>query len=262
MRAVPGLRGRGFVKTPETVCYEIFREVLRQAGQFEVQQLLVLAHPDVIERLLDEESAALGELEEFIGKPIRLQAEALYLRTSTTWCSCDLDPVWRLVAGTAAGCWCCVALLVTALRIALAYVPQNEQALRGWIERADADEARVLRLDARLRWFGPEVVLRDLQGARARRLADAVRDARGQRRARSVELLPHRTAGRGPRPHRRSRGSRSCGSPTAGSACSACASVRPTGRRSISTGCRPGAWSWRMRWSFSATSRPGVRRSS
>ena len=71
--------GRGFVKTPETVCYEIFREVLRQAGQFDFQQLMVLAHSDVIERLLDEESAALGELEVLVGKPIRLQTEALYL---------------------------------------------------------------------------------------------------------------------------------------------------------------------------------------
>ena len=71
--------GRGFVKTAETVCYEIFREILRQSGQFEFQQLLVLAHQDVIERLLDEESAALAELELVTGKPIRLQTEALYL---------------------------------------------------------------------------------------------------------------------------------------------------------------------------------------
>jgi len=76
----PACEGRGFVKTPETVCYEIFREVLRQAGQFESQQLMVLAHSDVIERLLDEESAALGELEVLVGKPIRLQTESLYLQ--------------------------------------------------------------------------------------------------------------------------------------------------------------------------------------
>jgi ribonuclease G len=75
----PACEGRGFVKTPETVCYEIFREVLRQAGQFDFQQLMVLAHSDVIERLLDEESAALGELEVLVGKPIRLQTESLYL---------------------------------------------------------------------------------------------------------------------------------------------------------------------------------------
>ena len=76
--ACPTCEGRGFVKTPETVCYEIFREILRQARQFEFQELMVLAHQDVIERLLDEESAALAELEVHTGKPIRLQTEALY----------------------------------------------------------------------------------------------------------------------------------------------------------------------------------------
>ena len=74
----PICEGRGFVKTAETVCYEVFREILRQARQFECQQLMVLAHQDVIERLLDEESSALGELELTTGKPIRLQTEALY----------------------------------------------------------------------------------------------------------------------------------------------------------------------------------------
>ena len=76
--ACPTCEGRGFVKTTETVCYEIFREILRQARQFNFQELMVLAHQDVIERLLDEESAALAELEVFTGKPIRLQTEALY----------------------------------------------------------------------------------------------------------------------------------------------------------------------------------------
>jgi ribonuclease G len=74
----PTCQARGFVKTPETVCYSIFREILRQHRQFEFQQLMVLAHQDVVEMLLDEESAALAELEVLTGKPIRLQTEALY----------------------------------------------------------------------------------------------------------------------------------------------------------------------------------------
>jgi ribonuclease G len=77
-RPCPTCEGRGFVKSAETIAYEIFREVLRQARQFEFQELVVLAHQDVIELLLDEESAALGELEIAAGKPIRLQTEALY----------------------------------------------------------------------------------------------------------------------------------------------------------------------------------------
>ena len=77
-QACPSCEGRGFVKTPETVCYEIFREIVRQHRQFDFQELLVLARPDVIERLLDEESASVAELEELTGKPIRLQSEAMY----------------------------------------------------------------------------------------------------------------------------------------------------------------------------------------
>jgi len=74
----PSCEGRGFVKTAESVCYEIFREILRQHAQFEFQELLVLARPRVIERMLDEESASVAELEELTGAPIRLQSESLY----------------------------------------------------------------------------------------------------------------------------------------------------------------------------------------
>ena len=74
----PTCSGRGSLKTAETTCYEIFREILRESRQFDVEQLLVLASQEVIERLLDEESQNLAELEQFIGKPIKLQAEALY----------------------------------------------------------------------------------------------------------------------------------------------------------------------------------------
>ena len=74
----PTCEGRGYVKSPETVCYEIFREILRQSRQFDFQELLVVAHQEVIEMMLDEESASLAELEENTAKPIRLQTEALY----------------------------------------------------------------------------------------------------------------------------------------------------------------------------------------
>lgn len=70
--------GRGSVKSPQTTCYEIFRELLRESRQFDIEQLLVLASQEVVDRLLDEESEHLAELEEFIGKPIKLQAEPLY----------------------------------------------------------------------------------------------------------------------------------------------------------------------------------------
>jgi ribonuclease G len=74
----PCCGGRGSLKTAETTCYEIFREILREARQFDVESLLVLASQEVVDRLLDEESATLAELGSFIGKNIRLQAESLY----------------------------------------------------------------------------------------------------------------------------------------------------------------------------------------
>ena len=71
-------QGRGYIKTATTVCYEIFREILREARQFDARELLVLASMDVTDLLLDEESDSLAELQEFIGVPIRFQAESLY----------------------------------------------------------------------------------------------------------------------------------------------------------------------------------------
>ena len=69
--------GRGSLKTTETVCYEIFREILREARIYdEAQQLLVMANQDVVDRLLDEEAASLAELETFIEIPVKLQVEA------------------------------------------------------------------------------------------------------------------------------------------------------------------------------------------
>jgi ribonuclease G len=74
----PTCEGRGFVKTAETVCNEIFREIVRQGRQVAGRELLILAHQDVIDRLLDEESEAMAELESVVGRVIRLQVEALY----------------------------------------------------------------------------------------------------------------------------------------------------------------------------------------
>ena len=70
--------GRGRVRSVETVCQDILRELLRQARQTGDRELLVLAHRDVVERLLGEGSDALAALEAAAGRPVRLQAETLY----------------------------------------------------------------------------------------------------------------------------------------------------------------------------------------
>lgn len=71
----PVCMGRGVLKTAETICYEIFREIMRDARAYEADKLLVLAAQGVIDRLLDEESANVADLQEFIGKSISLRVE-------------------------------------------------------------------------------------------------------------------------------------------------------------------------------------------
>lgn len=71
-------QGRGSIKSIETVCYEIFREILREVHQFDAQKLLVVASQSVVDRLLDEESNSVAELESFIGRPISFQVEQVY----------------------------------------------------------------------------------------------------------------------------------------------------------------------------------------
>jgi len=74
--ACPTCDGKGQVKTPRSVCYDILREILREARQFNPKEFRIIAAPAVVEMLLDEESQHLAGLSDFIGKPISLQAEA------------------------------------------------------------------------------------------------------------------------------------------------------------------------------------------
>ena len=74
----PTCDGRGTLKTAETICYEIFREILRAVRAYDGDGYLVLASDSVIDRLLDEESNNVADLEEFIGKAIRFQVEPIY----------------------------------------------------------------------------------------------------------------------------------------------------------------------------------------
>ncbi|HRK12116.1 MAG TPA: ribonuclease G [Thauera sp.] len=74
----PTCSGRGEVKTARTVAYEILRELLREARQFNAKEFRVLAAPNVIDLFLDEESQSLAMLSDFIGKKVSLHAEASY----------------------------------------------------------------------------------------------------------------------------------------------------------------------------------------
>jgi ribonuclease G len=75
--ACPTCKGKGHVKTARSVCYDILREILREARQFNPKEFRVIASASVVEMLLDEEGQHLAALSDFIGKPISLQAESV-----------------------------------------------------------------------------------------------------------------------------------------------------------------------------------------
>jgi ribonuclease G len=74
----PVCKGRGELKTPQTVCYQILRELLREARQFSAREFRILASQPVIDLFLDEESHSLALLSDFIGKSVSLQVETVY----------------------------------------------------------------------------------------------------------------------------------------------------------------------------------------
>ena len=74
----PVCEGRGELKTAQTVCYQILRELLREARQFDAREFRILASQQVIDLFLDEESQGLAMLSDFIGKPVSLQVESQY----------------------------------------------------------------------------------------------------------------------------------------------------------------------------------------
>ena len=74
----PLCAGRGAVKTARTVCYEILREILREARAFDAREFRVLGAQGVIDLLQEEESGSVAMLQDFIGKPISLQVEPGY----------------------------------------------------------------------------------------------------------------------------------------------------------------------------------------
>ncbi len=74
----PTCSGRGEIKTAQTVCYEVLREIMRSARQFDAKEFRILASQSVIDRFLDEESQGITMLEDFIKKPISLSVETSY----------------------------------------------------------------------------------------------------------------------------------------------------------------------------------------
>jgi len=75
MQTCPTCDGEGRIKSAQTICYEILREIARMAKQFAPKEFRILASPEVIERFLEEEASYLNALIDEIGKPITLTVE-------------------------------------------------------------------------------------------------------------------------------------------------------------------------------------------
>jgi ribonuclease G len=74
----PTCAGRGEVRTVHTVCYDILREIVREARAFNAREFRVIAAQPVIDLLLEDESASLAMLQDFIGRPVSVQVETSY----------------------------------------------------------------------------------------------------------------------------------------------------------------------------------------
>ncbi|HLR82789.1 MAG TPA: ribonuclease G [Paenalcaligenes sp.] len=74
----PTCNSRGSVRTARTICYEILREILREARQFDPKEFRIIAAQEVVDLFLDEESQYLAQTGDFIGKPISLEVDPYY----------------------------------------------------------------------------------------------------------------------------------------------------------------------------------------
>ncbi len=74
----PYCEGRGYVKSPLTMVYEIFRQIRREAAYFGDKKVVLNVHPKVFALLLNGERKELEILEAKIGKKIEIQAKEHY----------------------------------------------------------------------------------------------------------------------------------------------------------------------------------------
>ncbi len=74
----PYCEGKGHLKSPTTLCYEIFRDICREAPDMKGGQIEVYCHPSVADVLYDEERAWLEQLEARFGKRIQVKSVSDY----------------------------------------------------------------------------------------------------------------------------------------------------------------------------------------
>ncbi len=68
--------GTGQIKSHLTICYQLFRAVVAEGRAYPCEKLLVIAHPQLIDLMLGEQSEWVARLEEFLGKEILLKSDS------------------------------------------------------------------------------------------------------------------------------------------------------------------------------------------
>jgi ribonuclease G len=72
----PYCEGRGVLKSKTTLCFEIFREIRREAMNVPSNTIIVSLHPEVADFLYDEERYAIEELEQKLKKKITIKVRS------------------------------------------------------------------------------------------------------------------------------------------------------------------------------------------
>ena len=74
----PCCQGRGYVKTVETITYELFRDLMREARDFSPKMMTIVAGLELIDFIREEESLTFSDLQALLKIPIRLQVDSAY----------------------------------------------------------------------------------------------------------------------------------------------------------------------------------------
>jgi ribonuclease G len=70
--------GRGFIKSAESVCLEIFKNLQRKAKEVAGKECLIMASQTVVDRLIDEQADNVRELAKSLDADISYQVEPGY----------------------------------------------------------------------------------------------------------------------------------------------------------------------------------------
>ncbi|MBI3078824.1 MAG: Rne/Rng family ribonuclease [Deltaproteobacteria bacterium] len=70
--------GKGLLRSRATICYDIFREIRREAPDLKGKKIMVTCHPDIADLLYDEERAGVEALEKRLEKGIVVRAKSTF----------------------------------------------------------------------------------------------------------------------------------------------------------------------------------------